>query len=252
MPGELLFILVIVVIVAIGAAAVRLSKDGDRINRLALDRFYLSPEVEQPKPNQPEQPISASESHDLTTEESSKVELERLQKLINDRKKIAWETDISYHLWNLYKSHFRGIGPQLLNPYSQDGKWYELKTLQATTINDVNKFVFELNGARYKFVDDEEKQGISDNMKLFNLFLYDESDRCLMNIPMKLRIDDTGKRYSISSDSPKAFILGSWLSDFIKVSLKHQNIRNQEIRAQQHQERLREIEELKDKFGISD
>ena len=40
--------------------------------------------------------------------------------------------------------------------------------------------------------------------------------------------------------------------DFIKVKLKHQRIRNQEIRAQQHQERLSEIEELKARFGILD
>jgi hypothetical protein len=251
MTGEQFFILLIVIIVAavIAPGIAQASKNRHRINRVALDRFYISPEVAPPKPNQP---ASASESQVLTAEESSKVELARLQKLINDRMKIAWETDISYHLWNLYKTHFRCIGPQLLNRYSQDGKWYELKTLKASTINDLNKFEFELNGTRYKFVDDEEKQGISDNMKLFNLFLYDDSDRCLMDIPMKLRVDDTGKKYSISSDSPKAFLLGDWINDFISVSLKHQNIRNQEIRAQKHQERLREIEELKDKFGISD
>jgi hypothetical protein len=184
-------------------------------------------------------------------EESSKVELKRLQKLINSRKKIALETDLSYHVWNLYKSQFRSIGPHLLNPYSHDGKWYELKILQASTLNDVRKFEFELSGVRYKFEDDEEKQKISDNMKLFNLYLYDDSDRCLMNIPMKLRVSDSGKTCSISSDSPKAFILGRWISDFISVSLKHQSIRNQEIREQKHQERLREIEELKDRFGIS-
>jgi hypothetical protein len=65
-------------------------------------------------------------------------------------------------------------------------------------------------------------------------------------------VDEFGKTYSISSDSPKAFILGGWIKEFINVSLKQQNIRNQEIRAQKHQEQLRGIEELKDKFGIAD
>lgn len=254
MTSEHVFILVIVLIVGVVIAITiaQLRKSGDRLNRVALSRPHIIPEVEHSNSNRPEQSGFATESQVLTTEESSKIELERLQKIINDRKKIAWETDISYHLWNLYKSHFRRISPQLLNSYSQDGKWYELKTLKASSINDLNRFEFELNGARYKFVDDEEKQGISDNMKLFNLFLFDDSDRCLMNIPMKLRVDGSGKTYSISSDSPKAFILGDWIHDFINVSLKHQNIRNQEIRAQKHQERLREIAELKDKFGIVD
>ncbi len=249
MSGELLFVLVIVAVVVIVTVIVRASKKKRGINRMDWSRFYLDPEAEQSKPDHL---ISMSESEALITEESSKVELDRLQKLINDRKKIAWETDLSYHVWSLYKSHFRSIGPHVMNPYSHDGKWYELKILQASTIDYLKKFEFELSGVRYKFVDDEEKQKISDNMKLFNLCLYDDSDRCLMNIPMKLRVNDLGKSYSISSDSPKAFILGSWIKDFINVSLKHQNIRNQEIRAQKHQERLREIEELKDKFGISD
>lgn len=235
--------------VFIVAVVVRESKKRRGSNRKDWDRFYLDPEAEQTKPDQPD---PASESDLLTTEENSKVELKRLQKLINNRKKIAWETDLSYHVWSLYKSQFRSIGPHLLNPYSHEGKWYELKILQASTLNDLRKFEFELNGVRYTFVDDEEKQKISDNLKLFNLCLYDVSDHCLMNVPMKLRVDDSGKTYSISSDSPKAFILGSWIKDFISVSLKHQSIQNQEIRAQKHQERLREIEELKDKFGISE
>lgn len=254
MTSEHLFILVIVLVVGVVVviAIAQLRKGQNRLNRGVLNRPQISPEVEHNNPNRPEQPGSATESQVLTTEESSKVELERLQKIINDRKKIAWETDLSYHLWNLYKSHFRCISPQLLNSYSQAGKWYELKTLKASSINDLNRFEFELNGARYKFVDDEEKQAVFDNMKLFNLLLFDDSDRCLMNIPMKMRVDDSGKTYSISSDSPKAFILGDWIHDFINVSLKHQNIRNQEIRVQKHQERLREIAELRDKFGIAD
>ncbi|HKX55688.1 MAG TPA: hypothetical protein VJN01_06290 [Xanthomonadales bacterium] len=249
MPGELLFVLLIVTAAGIVAVFVRESKKRRGNNRKDWDRFYLDPEAGQSKPDQLN---TSDEAEALTSEESSIVELKRLQKLINSRKKIALETDLSYHVWNLYKSQFRSIGPHLLNPYSHDGKWYELKTLQASTLNDVRKFEFELSGVRYKFVDDEEKQKISDNLKLFNLCLFDDSDHCLINIPMKLRVDDSGKSYSISSDSPKAFILGRWIKDFISVSLKHQSIRNQEIREQKHQERLREIKELKDKFGISE
>ena len=109
-----------------------------------------------------------------------------------------------------------------------------------------------MSGVRYRFEDNEDQHSISNNIKLFNLCLYDDAGHCLMDIPMKLRVDDLGKTYSISSDSPKAFILGDWIKGFINVSLKHQNIRNQEIRAQKHQELLREIEELKDRFGIAD
>lgn len=249
MPGELQFVLLIAVVVGIVTVIVRESKKRRGKNRKDWDRFYLDPEAGLSDSDMlnPE-----DESEVLTTEESSKIELKRLQKLINNRKKIALETDLSYHVWNLYKSQFRSIGPHLLNPYSHDGKWYELKTLHASTQDDFRKFEFELSGVRYKFVDDEEKNKILDNMKLFNLYLYDDSDRCLMSIPMKLRVNDSGKTYSISSDSPKAFILGRWINDFISVSLKHQSIRNQEIREQKHQERLKEIEELKAKFGISD
>jgi len=249
MSGETVFVLMIMTVLVAVAVIVRAGKKRRGNNRMDWNRFYLDPEAEQSKPDHL---VSESESETLTSEESSKVELDRLQKLINKRKKIAWETDLSYHVWNLYRTHFRNISPHEINPYSHDGKWYELKTLKASIVDDLRKFEFELNGVRYTFVDNEEKQKISDNMKLFNLFLYDNSDCCLINIPVKLRVDDTGKSYSILSDSPKAFILGNWIKDFINVSLKHQNIRNQEIREQKHQERLREIEELKSKFGISD
>ncbi|MGH6820706.1 MAG: hypothetical protein ACREDU_07580, partial [Methylocella sp.] len=252
MTSEQLFLLTIVAIVVIAVAIVQVSKNRHRIKPEILDRLYISPKAEQRKPHEPEQPVTASDPKFLTIEESSKAELERLQKLIKDRKQIAWETDISHHLWSLYESHFRCTSPQALDRYNQDGKWYDLKILQASTANDLNKFEFELNGAKYKFVDDEETQGLFGNMKSFNLFLYDDSDRCLIDIPMKLRVDSEGTHYSISSDAPTAFLLGGWISDIINTSLKHQSVRNQEIRAQKHQERLWEIEDLKDRFGISD
>jgi len=90
------------------------------------------------------------------------------------------------------------------------------------------------------------------NTKLFSLFLYDDSDRCLIEIPMKMKVDSSGRQYSILLDGPKAFLPGGWINDFINVKLKHQSLRNQEIRAQKHQERLFEIEDLKDRFGILD
>ena len=249
MAGYLLFVLAIVVI---AVAILNKTKNLHRIKRVILDRLNISSEAEQRKPHEPEQPFTESEPKVLTAEKKSKAELESLQKLIKDRKKTAWETDISHHLWSLYKTHFRRTGPQSLDSYIQDGRWYDLKILQASTKNNLNKFEFELNGVTYKFVDDEEEQGWGDKIKLFNLFLYDDSDRCLIDIPMKVRVDRWGKNYSISSDGPVAFLPGDWINDFINATLKHQLIRNQEIREQKHQERLREIEDLKDRFGISD
>ncbi len=178
--------------------------------------------------------------------------MERLQKLIEDRKQVARDTDISHHLRGLYKSLLRYTSPHSLDRYIQDGEWYDVKILRVSTPNGLNKFEFELKGAKYKFVDDEEKQGWSQNMKFFSLFLYDDSDRCLIEIPMKMKVDSSGRHYSISSGGPKAFLPGGWINDFINVKLKHQRLRNQDIRAQKHQERLCEIEDLKDRFGILD
>jgi hypothetical protein len=249
MTGELLFMLAMVVI---AVAILHKSKNLHLIKRVILDRLNISPEAEQRKPREPKQPVTESEPKVLTAEEKSMAELERLQKLISARKKCAWETDISYHLWNLYKTHFQCTSPQSLDYYKQDGKWYDLKILQASTKNNLNKFEFELNGTKYKFVDDEEKQGWGDDIKHFHLILYNDSDCCLIDIPIQLRVDRWGKNYSILSDGPKAFLPGDWINDFINATLKHQRLRNQEIRAQKHQERLWEIEDLKDRFGISD
>ena len=78
------------------------------------------------------------------------------------------------------------------------------------------------------------------------------SPKTIMTPDVKIKVDSLGRKYSISSDGPKAFLPGDWINDFINTTLKHQRIRNQEIRAQKHQERLWEIEDLKDRFGISD
>ena len=249
MTSEQLFVLVIVVIVG---AIMYVSKIRHRIKRVIFHRLNISPDAEQRKPHVPEQPFTESESEDLISEEDSKAELERLKRHIEDRKRIAKDTDISHHLWSLYKSLFRFASTQSLDHYIQDGEWYNVKTLRVGTQNGLNEFEFELKGAKYKFVDDEERHGWADKMKCFNLVLYDDSNRCLIEIPMKLRVDRWGRNYSISSDGPKAFLPGDWIQDFINVKLKHQRLRNQEIRAQKHQERLSEIQDLKDRFGIWD
>jgi hypothetical protein len=176
----------------------------------------------------------------------------RLHKLIEDRKQIARDTDVSYHLWGLYSSCFRGMGPHAPPQTVQDGEWYDVRILQATSRNGLNEFEFELKGGRYKFVDDEERRGWRENLKFFSLFLYDDADRCLIEIPMRMRVDSTGRDYAILSDGPSAFLPGPWISDFINVRLKHQSIRNQEIRSRKHQDRLREIEDLKARFGFFD
>jgi len=254
MASEQLFVIVVVVImvtVVTVFAIIHVGKNRHRIMRVILDRLNICLKAGQRKSHESEQPFTESAPKVLTAEQS-KAELERLQKLIEDRKQIARDTDISHHIWGLYKSLLRYTSPLSLDRYIQDGEWYDVKILQVSTPNGLNKIEFELKGAKYKFVDDEEKQGWRMNMKLFGLFLYDDSDRCLIEIPMRMNVDSLGRQYSISSDGPIAFLPGDWINDFIHVKLKHQRIRNQEIRAQKHQERLCEIEDLKDRFGILD
>ena len=227
----------------------QVSKKRHRIKRMILNRLNIILEARKRKPHELEHPLTDSQPKVMTAEES-KAELKGLQKLIAERKQIASDSDISHHLWGLYKSLIRYTSPHSLDRYIQDGEWYDVNILHVSTQNGLNKFEFELKGAKYKFVDDEEKQGWRVNMKLFSLFLYDDSDRCLIEIPMKMKVDSVGRQYSISSEGPKAFLPGSWVNDFIHVKLKHQRIRNEEIRAQKHQERLFEIEDLKDRFGF--
>jgi hypothetical protein len=252
MTGELLFVLATVVIAVTVVAIIYGIKNPHQFKHVILHRLIISLKAFQSKPHESEQPVTGSEAKVLSAEEKSTAELERLHKLIEDRKQLARDTDISHHLWGLYKIHFRFTSPQSLDPYNQDGEWYGVEILQASTKNNLNKFEFELKGARYKFIDDEENRNWSDSLKLFSLFLYDESDRCLIEIPMKVKADKSGRKYSVVSGGPKAFIPGGWTNDFINATLIHQSTRNKEIRAQKHQERLWEIEDLKDRFGISD
>jgi hypothetical protein len=188
----------------------------------------------------------------MTVEEKTKAELSRLRKRIEERKQVAQETDITHHLWGLYKIIFLSAEQSSLNQQIQDDEWYAVKIQRARSGDGLNEFEFELKGASYKFVDDEERQGWSDNLKYFSLFLYDASGRCLIEVSMKVRVDKMGRSYSVMSDGPKAFLPGDWMNDFINVKLKNQSIRNRETRSQKHQERLREIEDLKDRFGIWD
>lgn len=249
MTSEHLLVLGIVVIVI---AIVQVARNLDGIKRSILRLLKVSPKTMQRPLHESGIQVTESEAQFLTSEEMSKLELVRLQELIEERKQIARNTDISYHLWGMYKSYFRSTGPQSPNRLFQDGDWYDVKILQAGMQDGRNRFEFELKGRKFRFVDDEERQGWRENMKFFSLFLYDNADRCLIEIPMKMRVDSEGKHYSILSDGPKAFLPNGWVSDFINVRLKHQSIINQEIRAQLHEERLREIEELKARFGISD
>jgi len=244
-------ILIVVVAVVIVVSVLFVSKSRHRVARLILDRLNVKPKAGQRKRHEPRQPFSGDKLDVLTAEQSA-AELERLQKLIEDRKQMARDADISHHIWGLYKSLLRYINPLSLDRYIQDGEWYDVRILQVSEKDGLTIIEFELKGVRYKFVDDEEKQGWRVKMKLFSLFLYDDSDRCLIEIPMKTHVHSSGRQYSISSDGPKAFLPGGWINDFINVTLKHQYIRNQEIRAQKHQERLSEIEDLKNRFGISD
>lgn len=252
MTREQLFVLVIVAIVVIMVAVIQLSKNRHRIKRLILDRLSFSPQARQRKTHRSEQSFTESEPMVPATEEKTKAELKRLQKVIEDRKQVASDTDISYHLWGLYESLLRYTRANSTDRYTQDGEWYDMEILQASAQNGLNKIEIELKGAKYEFVNDEENQGWSDNVKYFSLFLYGDSNRCLIEIPMRVKVDRWGRNYSIPSGGPKAFLPGDWINELVNVKLKHQSIRNRGIRAQKHQERLSEIEDLKKKFGISD
>ena len=107
------FIVLVILIVIIVVAIMQVSKNRRRIKRAILNRFNVKTEARQQRPHEPEQPFTESEPRVMTAEES-KVELERLQKLIEDRKQIAMDTDISHHLWGLYTSLLRYTSPHSL------------------------------------------------------------------------------------------------------------------------------------------
>lgn len=183
-------------------------------------------------------------------EDEKQAEFNRLQAQITERKKVALDTDVSYHLWDFYRSHFRPMEPQ--SEYVEDGTWYQVKILQTSSINGLNRFEFELRGEKYVFTEDEERQGWRDKTKIFSLCLYNSDNRCLIEIPIKMRVDKMGRNYAVLSGGPEAFLPGDWINDFINVKLKHQHIRNREIREQKQRALQQEIEEMKDRFGIED
>lgn len=243
--------LILLVVVVIAVAIIWVFKCRRRIGRVIMDRLNANPEAVRDKAHEPDDVVTASEPGNMTAEESE-AELERLQRLIESRKQVAWNSDISHHLWDLYKNLLPYTSPYSSDRHLQDREWYDVKILHVTAQDGLNKLVFELKGARYTFLDDEEKQGWRDLTKQFSLFLFDDQERCLIEIPMKMKVDGDGRHYSILSGGPNAFLLGGWIRDFINVKLMHQRMHNQEIRAQKHQERLSEIEDLKGRFGILD
>jgi hypothetical protein len=255
MSGEQWFGVVIVVIAAGVIAIVQLGKYKYRIKRymtIRLSRLVSSLKGMLRNKRGGENSAAGSGLDKMSEEEKSVAELQRLQELIEDRKQVASESDISYHLWGLYRNHFRIAGHEPAVHHARNGEWYEIRILRSGENSGLNEFEFKLKGDRYRFVDDEERQGWSDNIKRFSLFLYDNTGRCLIEIPMRVRVDRNGRTYSIASGGPKAFLTGDWINDFINVKLKNQSVRNQQIRAQKHRERLSEIEDLKDRFGIQD
>ena len=255
MTGEQVFlsvILVLVTVLLVVVGVMQLHRHRHRVTRrvLAWVRHRLEA-LQRDEPGSVDRE-AGEEPSGSSPEERSKAELRRLQGFIEDRKRVARESDIAYHLWGFYKGFFRDRDPGGLEHLYQDGEWYQVRILERNSQSGLNQFEFELAGERYRFVDDEENQGWSDNAKTFSLSLYDEAGRCLIEVPVKLKVDKSGKTYSILSDGPKAFLPGDWVKDFINVKLKHQHLHNLEIRQQKHQERLWEIEDLKDRFGISD
>ena len=252
MTNEQMFGLVIVIMVVVMISVMHVSKNAGRIKRTILDRRNIRRAADTSEAEATEDPVIDSWPIVSNSEENSKTELERVQKLIEDRKQAARDIDISYHLWSFYQSHFQDTSPHQMDGFIEQGEWYDVKILRNGTRNGMRVVDFKLQGAGYKFVDDQENQGWSDNIKLFSLSLYDDSDNCLVEIPMKVKVDKWGRHYSILLDGPRAFLPGDWIKEFVKVKLKHQQVRNKEIREQKHKERLSEIEDLKARFGISD
>jgi hypothetical protein len=251
MTTEQLLMLVFVVIAVTVVATLYASKNAHRIKHVILDRLNIGPKTGRRPPPGPE-PVCFGTELEAMTEEEVEAELKRLQKLVRERKKMAWETDISHHLWGLYKSILPSASLYTSDQHTKDGEWYAVKVLNVSDQDRLNTFEFELKGEKYKFVDDEERQNWRDKVKLFSLFLYDDAGRCLIEIPMKSTIEGSGRHYSVAAGGPNALLPGDWITHFINVKLKHQRMRNQEIRAQKHQARLSEIEELKGRFGILD
>jgi hypothetical protein len=179
MSGEQFFMLVILAIVVTAVVLIFLSKNRHRIKYVVSNWLKSGSSVEQDNTRQTEQPLTASDAHELTPKESE-AELQRLRGLIEDQKQIAQNTDISHHLWSLYKSLVEHTDPKSPLHFNQGGEWYDVKVLRSSIENGLKKYQFELKGSTYTFADDEEQHAWRVNLKLFSLFLYDDSGRCLI------------------------------------------------------------------------
>ena len=138
MSGEVIFLLVSVIIVLVAVAVMELSKHRRRIKHYVVNRLNKLLEALQGKTGDEVQSGMGSGAASLNTEEQSKAELRRLQKVIDDRKQVASDTDISYHLWDLYISHFRTGGSQSLERFVQDGEWYDVNVLKTSSANGLS------------------------------------------------------------------------------------------------------------------
>jgi len=253
--SEALFIFVImtialltIVFFAIRWAIHRRKKIKNALMRRLQKAFAREPK----KSNASNSAVSLDETTSLSDEEKVILELQRLEALVEDRKQIAKSSDISYHLWEFYQSHFHPKTQRSINTHVSLDDWEDTRVLKSTSQDGINECLFELKGAEYRFVDDEEQRGWCENLKFFSLSLHDKRHRCLIEIPMKVRVDKNGNNYSVGTGGPNAFLPGLWVNDFINTKLKHQFKRSRKIREKRHQERLQEIEDLKNRFGLSD
>jgi hypothetical protein len=246
--GIVFVCLVLVVLFAIA----RSERHHHRIRRFILQRLGVEADADSDVSKAPPRYIADTGLNAMSEEEKSEAELRVLLHRIEDRKQIARDTDLLHHLWGFYAIFFRNEDLALGRVSDSEGKWYDVNVTHAVSHDGLNEFRFELMGDRYRFVDDEDRHGWCENYKFFSLFLYDADDRCLVEVPIKRKVDKRGSTYTIATGGPKAFLPGDWVHNFINVKLKHQHMRNQDIRAQKHQERLWEIEDLKGRFGISD
>jgi hypothetical protein len=253
--NEVIFILVIVSVVLLTTGVFvlrRLMQRRNSISNAIVKRLSVLFGQAPGERASPAPALSGNESTSLSDEEKVIAELQRLEALVEDRKQIAKSSDISYHLWEFYESHFHPRARRSANNHAPVGGWEDTRILKSNSNNGLNECRFELKGARFRFVDDEDQRGWCENIKFFSLSLYDDRDRCLIEIPIKVRVDKNGNNYSIGSGGPNAFLPGLWVNDFINTKLKHQFKRSREIREKKHRERLQEIEDLKNRFGLTD
>lgn len=252
MSKEQSFVLVIVVISVAAVLLILLGKHGKRIARVLrgwlveLRQALLRPFR---KSIREEAPEIAS---DAAAEEQTEAEWLRLQKVVEERKREARNSDISYHLWDFYLKYFRPSAHE-----SPVRHWLEdtddsVRIIRSGSPNGINETEFLLKQERYRFSDEEERQPWFNNSKSFSFYLHDATGRCLIEVPMRARVYRDSRQYSIVSGGPEAFIPGDWIQEFINLRLRREHLRKRQIRQQKHEQRASEIEDLKKRFGVSD